>query len=963
MVSCCTKLLNNYQRNARGVHTPCSFCFFVRLMTKSTFFSLVLFFLFLLFATPPYAQGNGSGIVRGRITDSVQGGAQERIKGATIAVFSAKDSVPVKQVLSGPDGSFRISQLAFGSYLLRISFMGYVHVEQSFVLLGEKPLYDAGVILLKKEENMMDNIIIRASSMALSGDTTEFSASQFKTIPNASTEDLLKKLPGVEVERDGSIKAQGEPVTRVLVDGKPFYSNDPKMATKNLPADIIEKIQVIDAPSEQSAFSGFDDGNRIRTINIITKKNRKKGVFGKGSLAEGTDGRYAHALSANLINGERKISFLGQANNINNQNFTVQDFLGSLNPSGNSGGGGVTNIYSGNANGISTTNSGGINFNDTWKTKTKLSASYFYNDINSTNNRIRYRETFVPNDSSLFNENDLISTSRNKNHRFNMELDHTFDSSNSVLFKSTYNFQETHTLAETSSFTTKGKVNPFNALESNSSSLYSGFWTYNSLLFRHRFKKRGRSFSVQVAESSNGSDRSGTFLSFNNRYVRGIDTVDQVNGAQVKGLKTWTTLSYTEPLTEKAQLEFNIQNNTISSRSDQQTFKRDKLTQSYTVLVPNLTNVFENSNLIQRAGVNYRKQVSKQWNYAFGLALQRAALKSNNLSTGSVVQQQFLDYLPNFSLQFRQGRSKTLRLNYRGATQQPNVSQLQDVINNNNILFVRAGNPFLRQEFAHNLNLTYNSIDMPRARNFYLSLTAIATANKIGNAVTLNSSKDSMLVDGYMLVPGAQFTKPQNLDGSYDIRISANYSFTFKDPKLVLNIGSSLTDKKDVNLFNGIESYIHNYIVGGRIRASVNIRDWLDLGVSSNTNLNFTRYTLSTRQDVDFLGQRFSFEPTITTSNGWIVSNDVDYILNRGNAITFNQSIPLWNAGLAKLFLKGRAGELRLTVFDLLNTNRNIVRNVELNYVEDIRTQVLKRYFLMSFTYHIRKFKGAERKS
>lgn len=914
-------------------------------------------------ATASHAQSTATGSVRGTLIDSARGSLPESFKGATVGVFNAGDSTLLKQVVSGTDGVFSMGQLPFARYFLRISFLGYAQLDIPFELRVEKPFYDAQRVALVKEEHMMDNIIIRASSMALNGDTTEFSASQFKTIPNASTEDLLKKLPGVEVERDGSIKAQGEPVTRVLVDGKPFYSNDPKMATKNLPADIIEKIQVIDAPSEQSAFSGFDDGVRIRTINIITKKNSKKGVFGKGSIAQGTDERYAHALSANLINGERKISFLGQANNINNQNFTVQDFLGSLNPSGNPGAGGVTNTYSGNATGISTTQSAGMNYNDLLGKNTKISGSYFYNDINATNNRVRYRETFVPRDSSLFSINDLVSNNRNKNHRVNVEVDHAFDSANSILIKSTYSHQQTFTLAETSSSTTKGKVNPFNALESNSSSAYAGFWTYNSVLFKHRFKKRGRSFSVQFAESSNRSTREGSYLSFNNRYAKGIDTVDQVNGAEGNGLKTWSSVSYTEPLTAKSQLEFSYNYNTNRSSADQQTFRLDKSSREYTVIVPNLTNVFENSNAVHRGGVSYRKQVNKQLNYSFGLAVQQAELSSDNLTNGSMVQQQFVDLLPNFSLQFKQGRSKTLRLNYRGSTQQPNVNQLQDVINNNNILFVRAGNPFLKQEFANNLNLTYNAIDMARSRNFNLSVSATATANKIGNAVTLNTAQDSILVDTYQLVPGAQFTKPQNLDGSYDLRVSTNYSFNFKAPKLTLNIGSSLIDKKDVNLFNGVESYTHTYVVGARMRASLNLKDWLDLGLSSNTNFNFIRYTLSTREDVDFLGQRFSLEPTITASNGWIITSDFDYILNRGNAVTFNQSIPLWNAGLAKLFLKGRAGELRLTVFDLLNTNRNVVRNVELNYVEDLRTQVLKRYFLMSFTYHIRKFKGAEKKS
>lgn len=944
--------------------SPKLFLYFVLLMSKITLFLFASCVFCLFSVAPSQAQVVSMGAVRGKLIDSISVNTRDKLKGATVAIFNAVDSALVKQVLSGADGSFRISQLSFGRYFLRIGFIGYTAVDRSFELLEQEPLYDAGSILLKKEESMMDNIIIRASSMALNGDTTEFNTSQFKTIPNASTEDLLKKMPGVEVERDGSIKAQGEPVTRVLVDGKPFYSNDPKMATKNLPADIIEKIQVIDAPSDQSAFSGFDDGTRIRTINIITKKNRKKGVFGKGSLAEGTDGRYAHALSANLINGERKISFLAQANNINNQNFTVQDFLGSLNPSGNgNSGGGVTNIYSGNASGISTTNSGGMNYNDIFGKNTKISGSYFYNDILSTNNRIRYRETFVPIDSSLFNVNELISNTRNKNHRLNLEVEHAFDSSNSLLFKSIYNYQKTNTFAETNSTTTKGKTNPFNALESISRSLYSGFWTYTSLLYRHRFKKRGRSFSIQFAESSNGSDRSGSYLSFNDRYAKGIDTIDQVNGAEVNGQKTWASLSYTEPLSSKAQLEFNYNYNTNNSSSDQSTYRLDAASGNYSVLVPNLTNIFENSNLTNRGGINFRKQVNKQWNYAFGLALQQAELESKNLSTKNLVQQQFVDLLPNFSLQFKQGRSKTFRLNYRGSTQQPNVSQLQDVINNNNILFVRAGNPLLRQEFANSISLTYNAIDMVRSRNFYLSLNAIATSNKIGNAVTLNSTQDSILVDGYSLVPGAQFTKPQNLDGSHDIRLSVNYSFNFREPKLVLNLGSSLTDKKEVNLFNGVESFIHNYIVGARVRASLNLKEWLDLGFSSSTSLNFTRYTLSTREDVDFLRQRFSLEPTLTSKNGWIVSNDFDYILNRGNSITFNQTIPFWNAGLAKLFLRGRVGELRLTVFDLLNTNRNIVRNVELNYVEDVRTQVLQRYFLMSFTYHIRKFKGADKKS
>jgi hypothetical protein len=893
-----------------------------------------------------------------KITDSLQ----RSLKDATVTVLNAKDSSLVTYGLSGQDGSFEIENIPVGNYIGIITFSGYNEIVQDFSIGAGKNEYDAGTLYLLRAANVLADVVVKTSPIVIKGDTTEFSASHFKTIPNASTEDLLKKLPGVEVERDGSIKAQGETVTRVLVDGKRFFGNDPKMATRNLPADIIDKIQVIDAMSDQSAFSGIDDGERIRTINIITKKDRKKGLFGKASVAAGNEQRNASAISANRINGNQRISFIGQRNNINNQNFSVQDFLGSMSQGGgkggNGGGKGGANVYTGNASGISTTTGAGINYNDVWSEKTEVSASYFYNNVNSINNRDRFRETFVANDSSLFNTNNLQSQNKNENHRADFELTQQFDSSNSVIVRSDYSHQKTNTLSESNSYTTKGILTNLSDVHSINSSENFGYNLNNSLLYRHNFKKRGRTFSVNVLQASNTNERHSINVSYNNRYSRGIDTTDQISSTMIDGKSIGANFSYTEPLSLKSILELTYNYNNNQSHSDQQTYKLDKVTGKHSIEVPNLTNLFENSNISHRGGVNYRMQIDPQWNYSVGMAVSHADLVSNNLTKSTFLSQSFVNLFPNLNIQYKQNRSKNFRFSYRGSTRQPNVTQLQDVINNTNILNIRSGNPSLKQEFSNNVTLTYNAFNRRTYSNIFISLNGSAISNKIANTTTINSTNDSLLVDGYYLIPGAQFTKPRNINGAFNIGTNINYSFALKNPKANINLTSRFNYNRDVNLFNNVKSFTHNYIIGGTARLTMNFKDYIDLNFSSTSTYNIARYSIQSSQTGNFFNQRFSVEPTVTTKSGWILSNDFDYILTRGQSAGYNQSIPLWNAGLAKLFLKNKLGELRITVFDVLNANKSFSRNVEQNYVEDVRTDVLNRYFLLSFTYHLRKFKG-----
>ena len=960
--------------------------------------SFIFFSLLIFFYNPLFSQTKNTGSLKGRLADTttevslkVDSSLQQdlktdtiikhhsksdsvlkqNLKGATIAVLNIRDSSLVTYDMSEADGSFQVDNIPFGNYLCLITFSGYEEIGFKISLSPDKKVIDAGTLYLQKKTGVLEEVIVRAVAVVIKGDTTEFNANLFKTIPNASTEDLLKKLPGVEVERDGSIKAQGETVTRILVDGKRFFGNDPKMATRNLPADIIDKIQVIDAKSDQSAFSGIDDGDRVRTINIITKKDRKKGFFGKGSAAAGNEGRNAFAVSANRINGDQRISFIGQSNNINNQNFSIQDFLGTMNANGGGGGGkggggnggGGANVFTGGTTGISTTTGGGINYNDAFGKNTDVSASYFYNNIKTTNNRDRFKETFVANDSSLFNTNNLLSRYTNENHRADFEINHNFDSANSVLVRSNYSYQSTSSIGQTNSYTTKGKLINLSEVNSINSSNNFGYNLNNSVLLRHRFKKRGRTISVNFLQSANTNERYGINFSDNNRFTRGRDTSDQISNTLIDGKSIGANVSYTEALDLKGTLELTYNYNKNESHSDQQTFKLDKATGLHSIEVTNLTNRFENSSVSHRGGANYRRQINTQWNYSLGMAVSQTDLISNNLSKSTFMNQSFINLFPNLDIQYKQNRLKNFRFNYRGSTQQPSIFQLQEVVNNTNVLNIKTGNPALKQAFSNNVSLTYNFYNRKTFRNLFISVNASALSNKIANTTIINSTQDSLLVDGYYLIPGAQFTRPQNINGAYNIGSNVNYSFATKNPKINVSLTSRFNYSRDVNKFNDVKSFTHNYVIGGTVRLTMNLKEYLDLNFSSTSTYNIARYEINPKQNGNYFNQRFSVEPTITTKSGWILSNDFDYIITRGQSAGFNQSIPLWNAGLAKLFGKARLAELRITAFDILNINKSLTRNVEQNYVEDVRTDVLNRYFLLSFTYHLRKFKGKQKTS
>jgi hypothetical protein len=921
-----------------------------------------LFLLFFYILGFLYVQAQNTGTLKGKLIDSV---GKQILKDASITILDAKDSTLEVFGLTKQDGSFSIENISFGEMIVQIKFAGYETYAKKVNFSKANTRIDLGAVYLKQAANDLGNVTVTQSPMTIKKDTVEFNASSFKTKPNAVMEDLLKKLPGVQVDKDGTVKAQGEQVQRVLVDGKRFFGDDPKLATKNLPPDMIDKIQVFDALSDQSAFTGFDDGNRVKTINITTKKDKRKGYFGRATVGAGastTEGVYDNSVNMSHFNGDMQLTFIGQANNVNKQNFSVQDILGSLG-GGNfgGGGGGRGNIAigggaaagllgTGSGGGIINTWAGGLNYKDNWGKKTSVSGSYFYNDQKTYRDQNSLTQNLIPGnpDSSIFNNSIQKAITQNQNHRINFNIEHQFDSMNSMIIRPNISFQHTDAQNEQTTTSTRGTSKYLNSSIATSDRVSDGFNGSIEATFRHKFKKRGRTYSIAFNPSKNTNDGNGFNYSINNFFNTATpyaDTINQINRTNRDATTFNTTLSYTEPIGRNQILEFNYNYNNNINNSGTKTYAFNKHTNSYDIIVPNLTNEFENTFSSNRFTANYRLQKTK-YNFSIGSGIQVGDLVSKNITKDSSITQHFVNFFPTMNFRYDFTKTKNLRIFYNGRTNQPSASQLQPVIDNSNPLNIKTGNPGLKQQFIHTFRILYNSFDLFTQKIIFATINATFTDNDIQNSTIF-------------LPNGAQFTKPVNLSGTYNINGFFNYGFPLKKPKSNINIGLALSNAQSQTLVNNQSNYTRNTVTGLNASWTTNLKDNFDMNFSSNSSFTFARYTLQPEQNGDFFTQTFTAEPTYYTKSGWVLSTDFSYIKNTGRAEGFNTSIPLWSASIAKQLFKKKEGELKFYVFDLLNQNVSITRNVTGNTIQDISTRVLTRYFMVSFTYNLRRF-GAQ---
>lgn len=898
------------------------------------------------------------------------------LSGVSIIISGVKDSADTHFLLSEKDGSFKLGNLSNQSYRIRATYLGYQKLDETIDVKYRSQ--NIGSLFMKRENVVLKEVVI-VGDVPISqqkGDTTEMNAGAFKVNTNATAEDLLKKMPTI-TSTNGTVTAHGETVKQVLVDGKPFFGEDPALTLKNLPADVIDKVQVFDKLSDQAQLTGFDDGNTSKTINIVTKRNRRNGKFGKISAGTSDNGKYMIGGNLNFFNGDRRISIIGLSNNVNQQNFAMQDLLGVMSGGGggrgrggNFGGGGGSFLV-GQQSGLTTTNSLGLNYSDQWGSKFKISGSYFYNNsktkgIQSANG---HYVTSAVTDSNQYYNNQYLSENLNYNNRLNFRLEYAMDTANTFIMTPRLNFQRNHSSSNNTTANTMGETTPLNGSSSWSDAHTSGYSLGDDLVFRHKFAKAGRTISAGISGSANKNEpnsRSDAQTVYyrkmsNGTFLSDTTNTDLKSNSLTKGYSISGNLAYTEPVGKSGLLQisysYSYSNNTANKRT-YDVLKNGSLNESdYSYMLDStLSNIYDNDYITNRAGIGYRL-VKTNVNAMFGLNYQRADLSGSRTMPipPFTVNKTFDNILPMAMLRYNFSQNANLRLFYRTATNAPSISQLQDVIDNSNPLKLSTGNPDLKQEYTNSLMTRFFYSNPEKSTNVFAFVSGSYTVNNISTR-SYFATKDTILARGIVLKKGAQLNSPVNLDHSWSVNSMVSYGFPlrFISSNLSLNTGfnysyspGNVDDK--INISN-------SYTVSQGVTLGSNISENVDFTLSYRGNYSIVKNTLQPS-----LNNRY-FSHTANMSFNWIIwkgffiQNDLTNQLYNGSNSSYNQDYFLWNAGIGKKLFKNQQGELKLSVFDLLNQNTNISHNVTETYIEDTRSNVLQRYFMLTFTYNLKMF-------
>ncbi|MBN9379157.1 MAG: outer membrane beta-barrel protein [Chitinophagaceae bacterium] len=922
-------------------------------------------------ATYSFSQGKIKGSLKGAVVDTV--GGTQALSNATVALMPAKgDSTDTDFIITDKKGTFAFKGLDSGTYHLEISYQGYDPIRRTIVISATSPDHDLAILYMQRSNDMMQAVVVQRPPISIKKDTVEYNAGMFATKPNAVAEDLLKKMPGIQVDKSGTVTAQGETVQRVMVNGKRFFSDDPKMATRNLPPEIIDKIQVFDDLSDQSKFTGFDDGNRVKTINIVTKKDKRQGYFGKLAAGAGTNENYDEVVNLHRFDGEQQISLLGQANDINKQNFTQADIFGS--GGGRRGGGGGFNGGGGgggnSSSGITTVWAGGANYRNALNSKTDLTASYFYNQQHVS---VVQQDSIIKptsQDTTQTSAGNNYSLSRSENHRIFANLEERFDSSNSLVFRPNVTFQHSSPKGSSSSYSVDNFGNNINQSISNNNSYTQGFnINGTNLQVRHKFKKPYRTVSLDMNITSSVNTGTGFNNAINTLYKLGrVDTLNQYYTNSYHGTTLSPTLSYTEPIAKDQILEFNYNHSYTNNKTLNNTFDFSPATQGYTRFDSLFSNSYKFLSNSDRFTLNYRIQNPK-FNFSAGSGVQFTNYNSQNLTKGITVARNYVNLTPSVNFQYLWSRTSHLRVFYSGRTGQPSASQLQPLTTTGDQISYTVGNPDLRPQFTHSLRVLYTNFQPASQRVLFATLNASTTVNDIQTLFWYNAK-------------GGQTTTYVNLNGTWNVSGYFNYGFPLKKPKSNLNFITNVNYSQSQSLWsqdslsalagNYQHLFVHNTTMTETVSWTTNIKKNFDMNFSSATTYNIARRqsaltqknpTTGSNNNLNYFTEVLSAEITAYTNSGWLIATTFDYTYTDNQASGYNASVPLLNPSIAKQLFKKKNGELRLTVFDLLNQNVSVTKSVNAQgQITYNRTNVLTRYAMLTFTYNLNNFAGANQR-
>lgn len=873
--------------------------------------------------------------ITGLLTDFT---SKEPLPNAAVALLAAKDSSIISNVVADAKGNFLFRGTKPGRYVLVVSYMGYNSLTRNIHMQDTTGLLALGTLALRRKGlNLQEVEVVDVKPpITIKEDTVEFNAGSFKVRENALVEELLKKLPGIQVEKDGTIKANGETVKRVLVDGKPFFGDDPKMATRNLPADVIDKIQLIDRKSDQAQFTGIPDGETEKALNLTVKPERKKGVFGRASAGYGSDNRFAVNASVNRFRNTQQLAVVGGGNNLNNTGLN-----------GSQGGRGMS-ANSANAEGLMRNWIGGINYSDNLAKGLRLSGSYFMNDTRRENEKRSEGETRLTPDTSRFANSLNESLNSTANHRVNMRLEYDIDSFHSLIVTPNLTINSANNFSESQSTTLMNK-DTLNAGRSLNKSTSNTPNFNGSALFRKKFDKKGRTLSTNLSFGTSSTDQESINQSLTNYYeqngTRRADTIDQQMMQRNEARNLGVRVSYTEPVFTDRFLELNYGYAYNFNSSNRRTYNKSKPGEAYDVQDDSLSNSFDNVYSNHQAGISLMTR-KLRYHYTLGMNFQFNSLNSEDLTKQTEIRQSTVNISPLAHFNYNFSRDRRLRAAYRGQTKQPTLEQLQPVPDNSNPLFIKEGNPDLKPSFSNNLNLSYNAYNQASMRSFFAGLNGSFIMNQIVNANTLTDD-------------GKQLTQPVNVNGNYNLNAYIVNGFAInRQQRTTINTNTNLGYNREVTFLNSRQNFTNTLNITQALNFNHSHEELFDVSAGGSINYNRARFSVDKNNNTDYFNFGLNLDFNINLPLDFIIGADVDYTANTGRSEGYNLQYTMMNAFVSKSLFSKKQAQLRFQVYDLLNQNVSVNRTVSGNYIEDVESQVLRRYFLVSFTYFLNRFAG-----
>jgi hypothetical protein len=890
-------------------------------------------------------------ILQGKVTDSV---TNEPLVGANVLLLNNDEQ---KVEITNKEGVYKFSNIftSTSPFTIQVVYLGYKRFfkKTTFKSNGTTTLN----VLLQPDLTKINevNIIGHTLPVAQRGDTTEMAAKAYKVNPDADGLSLVQKMPGVTVE-SGTVKAHGEEIKRVLLDGKNYFGDDASLALQNLPADVIDKVQIYDKSSEQSEFTGFNDGNTQKVMNIVTRADRRSGHNDKYTAGYGNDNHYSVNGRINYSDEHKRFTINGGSNNVNQQNFSFQDMLGATGGRGGPRTGGGPAFF-GRMNGLNTIHSGGINYMNLSNSKLVVNASYFGNWQKNYTNSFNDQEMLgIIDTMKLARYQDVEDVSRyiNYNHRIDARIEYAIDTLNSIVYSPRFSIQQNNMSSKTNTMKFNSIQDTISNSLKNDTNKGSGYSISNELNFRHKFLKKGRTISLSL-QATNNIRRSDDAYIANSTSALYSDITNEKGTTKTNEDSYTSSLNYTEPVGSISQvmLSYRYSLNKNSNRR----YVYNRLVIPYQ-MDDSVSNEYENEYQTQAFGLSYLIRSNENTRYNLGCDYQLADLSGDQVfPKKSKVDKKYKNFLPNAMLEYKFSKTSNLRIRYRTSTRPPSVNQLQNVIDVSNSIRFYAGNPDLKHQYSHNINSNYRFSDPVNFTNFNFNLFGTYTLDPIGNK-TLTLSRDTVL-QGKILRKYGQLVTPVNTKDSWNVRFFSNYGFLFKPIKCNITFMGGAGYSTSQGYVNELLSTTKTSSVMVGLVIASNISENIDFTGSYNGNYTHSLNALNPNLNSEVWNHSLSLQTNFILWYGFIIQNSLNDQINTGMGSAFNKQYLIWNFAFGKKFFKNKSGQLTFNVYDALNQNTSVNRTVTELYITDNRSNVLGRYYMLTFTYTFRSYKGA----